>query len=204
GYDVWTPTLTGLGERSHLLNPAVSLTTHIQDVAQLIRYEGLKEVILVGHSYGGIVVTGVADREPEAIRQIIYLDALVVESGQAMVDLYDHEIRLALARLVETEGEGWRCPPSRPLRDPRFSDHPYRTMIEPLELRNGEKSSIPRSFIFCTEKEDMGPRGQGIIRSAQRAKMRGWSYFELKTGHHPMWEAPDALTALLLDLVEGR
>lgn len=203
GCQVWTPTLTGLGERSHLLSPAVSLDTHIEDVAQLIRYERLRDVILVGHSYGGIVVTGVADREPEAIRKIVYLDALVVENGQSMADLYDGEIRVALVQLVETEGNGWRCPPSRPRRDPRFTDHPYRTMIEPLILKNGGGHGIPRSFIYCTEKEEMGPRGQGIIRSAERAKASGWPFYELKMGHHPMQEAPEELVTLLLALVEG-
>ena len=87
GHEVFTPTLTGLGERSHLMNPSINLDTHIADIVNVIKHEELSDVVLVGHSYGGMVVTGVADALADKIRSLVYLDAFVPESGQALVDL---------------------------------------------------------------------------------------------------------------------
>ena len=95
GHHVHTPSLTGIGERSHLASPAVNLSAHITDVLQCLRYERLAEVVLVGHSYAGMVVTGVADRAPECIRTLVYLDAFVPQNGQALVDLLPPAVRSA-------------------------------------------------------------------------------------------------------------
>jgi pimeloyl-ACP methyl ester carboxylesterase len=87
GHEVFTPTLTGLGERSHLMNPSINLDTHVADIVNVIKHEELSDIVLVGHSYGGMVVTGVADTLADKIRSLVYLDAFVPESGQALVDL---------------------------------------------------------------------------------------------------------------------
>src|SRR5262249_14497470 len=108
GYAVFTPTLTGLGERSHLLSPEVSLHTHIQDVVAVVEYEDLREVMLVGHSYGGMVITGVAERVPARLSQLVYLDAFVPEHGQALLDLHSPDERARFQELARTQGEGWR------------------------------------------------------------------------------------------------
>jgi pimeloyl-ACP methyl ester carboxylesterase len=106
GEDVFTPTLTGLGERLHLLSPEVSLHTHIQDVVAVVEYEDLREVVLVEHSYGGMVITGVAESMPERLNQLVYLDAFVPEHGQALLDLHSPEERAHFQELARTQGDG--------------------------------------------------------------------------------------------------
>ena len=100
GHEVLTPSLTGIGERAHLASPSVDLGTHVADVLGAIRYERLSELTLVGHSYGGMVVTGVADRLPEVVRTLVYLDAFVPQSGQALVDLLRPEVRAHFPKVV--------------------------------------------------------------------------------------------------------
>ena len=198
GHTVYTPTLTGLGERAHLLGPDIGLNTHINDIVGVFTYEDLRDVILVGHSYGGAVVTGAAERIPERIRQLVYLDALIPEDGQAVKDLYPLDIAKLLAEYIKAQGDGWRYPPLEPRGDSRFADHPARTMFEPLTLDNPRARTIPRVYIYCTDKGDAGPQHQGIIQTAARARAAGWPFYEIKTGHHPMQTAPEELVRILL------
>ncbi|HEY5497972.1 MAG TPA: alpha/beta fold hydrolase [Syntrophales bacterium] len=198
GHTVYTPTLTGLGERAHLLGPDIGLNTHINDIVGVFTYEDLRDVILVGHSYGGAVVTGAAERIPERIRQLVYLDALIPEDGQAVKDLYPLDIAKLLAEYIKAQGDGWRYPPPEPRGDSRFADHPARTMFEPLTLDNPRARTIPRVYIYCTDKGDAGPQHQGIIQTAARARAAGWPFYEIKTGHHPMQTAPEELVRILL------
>jgi len=111
GHQVFTPTLTGLGERSHFNSAAVSLSTHIADVVNLIRWEGLSDVILCGHSYGGNVITGVADQIPEGIPTLVYLDAFVPENGECLFDLPAPEHAQLIPVQAQTAGDGWTVPP---------------------------------------------------------------------------------------------
>jgi len=198
GHTVYTPTLTGLGERAHLISPDIGLNTHINDIVGVFTYEDLRDVILVGHSYGGAVVTGAAERIPERIRQLVYLDALIPEDGQAVKDLYPLDIAKLLAEYIKAQGDGWRYPPPEPRGDSRFADHPARTMFEPLTLDNPRARTIPRVYIYCTDKGDAGPQHQGIIQTAARARAAGWPFYEIKTGHHPMQTAPEELVRILL------
>jgi pimeloyl-ACP methyl ester carboxylesterase len=110
GYEVFTPTLTGLGERSHLLNRDVGLDTHVADVANLMIWENLRDIVLVGHSYGGVVVRHVADRMPDRIRSLIYLDAFVPENGKILFD-YLPDNGEGDRKLAVAHGDGWRVPP---------------------------------------------------------------------------------------------
>jgi pimeloyl-ACP methyl ester carboxylesterase len=201
GHTVYTPTLTGLGERSHLLRPDIDLDTHITDIVNVFKFEDLRDILLVGHSYGGAVIAGVAERMPERIRRLIYLDALIPEDGQAVKDLYPHDTAELLGAYIEARGEGWRYPPPEPRGDPRFVDHPARTMFQALARNNPQARAIPQAYIYCTDKSGAGPQHQGITGVAARVRADGWPFFELATGHHPMQTAPEDLVRILLSLL---
>ncbi len=201
GHTVYTPTLTGLGERAHLLQPDIDLETHIDDIVGVFVYEDLRDTILVGHSYGGAVVTGVAEQIPERIRRLVYLDALIPEDGEAVKDLYPPDVAALLERYVREGGDGWRYPPPEPRGDPRFADHPARTMFQPLAVNNPRARLIPRAYIYCADKRDAAPQHQGIIHTAARVRAAGWPFIEIATGHHPMHSAPEELVRILLSLV---
>src|SRR5262249_35478987 len=110
GHEFWTPSYTGMGERAHLANPAIDLDTHIQDILRALEFEELRDVILLGHSYGGAVATGVADRARERIAQVIYLDAFVPQNGQSVFDIQPAERAERMRELARDKGEGWRIP----------------------------------------------------------------------------------------------
>jgi pimeloyl-ACP methyl ester carboxylesterase len=124
GYCVLTPTLTGLGERSHLARPDIGLDVHISDVINVLTYEDLRDVILLGHSSSGAVITGVADLAPERLAQVVYLDAFVPQGGQAVLDLIAPERREILDALVKTEGDGWLLP--------RFAPPAWETIVRDM------------------------------------------------------------------------
>src|SRR5450631_1591587 len=115
GHDVYTPTLTGLGERVHLARPEIDLTTHVTDVVNLIQYEDLTDIVLVGHSSGGMVITGVVDQLPGRIAHLVYLDAFVPQPGQSLFDMVGPELEGSVKALADKEGDGWRVPPIVPL-----------------------------------------------------------------------------------------
>ena len=202
GHDVYTPTLTGLGERRHLFHPEITVDTHVLDIKNVLIFEDLHQVILVGHSYGGAVITGVAEQAADRLSHLVFLDALVPENGKAIKDLYDPAVAQTL---VEHYSNGGVSLPvnGAEASDPRFTEHPLQTFLQPIHLKNQMAAALPRTYIFCTDKAEMGIRGQGIIRSAGRAKAAGWPYRELPTGHHPMWTMPAELTALLLQIPSG-
>jgi pimeloyl-ACP methyl ester carboxylesterase len=173
GHEAFTPTYTGLGDRAHQASPMVDLETHIQDVLAVIEYEELKDFVLVGHSYGGMVVTGVADRVPERVKHLVYLDAFVPADGQSLLDLRD------LA---------WITPRRRP--------QPVKTFTQPLRLRNAAQS-FPRSYIYCTKKtpDDV------FLQFSRRLKQdRAWRYHEIDASHSPNVTAPEKLVRLLSEI----
>src|SRR5262249_57232345 len=112
GHELWTPSYTGLGERAHLANPAIDLDTHIADVIGVLEMEDLRDIVLIGHSYGGMVATGVADRARSRVAQVVYLDAFVPRNGQSLFDLQTGEARERMRGLALSKGDGWRIPPS--------------------------------------------------------------------------------------------
>ncbi len=119
GHDVFAPTLTGSGERVHLATPDVDLNTHVQDVINVFLYEKLEHAILVGTSYGGMVVTGVAERIPERLSQVVYLDAFVPQSNESLNDIIGPELAATFEQVAQTYGEGWRVPHNPPNADRR-------------------------------------------------------------------------------------
>jgi pimeloyl-ACP methyl ester carboxylesterase len=216
GHEVFTPTLTGLGERSHLANPMVGLETHVQDVVNVLEYEDLSRVILVGHSNGGTLITGVADRVPERLSHLVYLDAFVPEDGQATVDLLTHNRRQEMEALVRKEGYGWLLPRLLPIpwdgivRDvwrvtdeadlrwllARLCPTPFKTFTDPVRRRNTAAEKLPRTYIRCIQHQSpVFDRHAEIAR-----KGAGWRYREMKSFHHPAITAPQELARLLLDV----
>ncbi len=206
GHEVYTPTLTGVGDRSHLLKCGVDLTTHIGDVAGLLSYEDLSDVVLVGHSYAGTVITGVAASVPERLGWLIYLDAYVPEAGQTEAELWPAEMRAA----IETEaaaGIGLRQPPSPQflgIADPematwvmaRMTPHPLATYTEPVPVGSTQSAALPRAFIHCTA----GLTTPVFAPFAAKARAAGWPYYELATGHCAMLTMPRQVVELLLQL----
>jgi pimeloyl-ACP methyl ester carboxylesterase len=201
GHRLVTPSCTSLGERAHLANPAIDLETHIQDVLNVIKYEDLRDVVLIGHSYGGMVATGVADRARDRIAQLIYLDAFVPDDGQSLLDLND-PARERMQDLAEA-GDGWRVPPNPTPPDTppadvawlteRRVDMPIKCFLMPLKLHGGALT-LPRSYIYATRITPADTFG----RFARRAKSEpGWRYYEIDASHSPNVTAPEALMALL-------
>ena len=170
GHAVLTPTLTGLGERAHLLDHGVDLLTHVEDVVNTLVYEDLERVVLVGNSSGGMVVTGVADRVPERVAEVVYLDAFVPEDGECVFDLLAPERRAVMEALVEEEGNGWLLPRTAPppweeilprlwqITDPadlawalpRLRATPVGHLTRPVRLVRGAAGHLPRSYVRCT------------------------------------------------------
>jgi pimeloyl-ACP methyl ester carboxylesterase len=210
GHTAYRPTLTGLGERVHLASPAVNVTLHVQDVVNVLVYEDLSDVILVGHSYGGMVVTGVAERVPDRLRHVVYLDAFLPEDGESARDIIGRVLGpsapSALDEDVRKTGDGWRL--LRPAADsdgtpnPRATDQPYSTFRQPIEVRNPAAVPIPRTYIQCIERTPGWPFGPVLAYCADRARARGARYYELPTGHAVWRTAPRTLADVLLSLKE--
>jgi pimeloyl-ACP methyl ester carboxylesterase len=200
GHRLVTPSYTGLGERTHLANAAIDLDTHVMDVVNVLEYEDLRDAVLIGHSYGGMVATGVADRARERLRRLIYVDAFVPDDGQSLADLTGGEADLR-ARAVD----GWRVPPN-PLPDDtpaedldwimaRRGHHPIGSFVKPLKLTRGPLT-LPRDYVLCTKSEN--------FRSyATRARAAGWPVHELDSSHNPHITVPEELAALLERIVTG-
>lgn len=199
---VFTPTLTGLAERSHLLSRDVGLDTHVADVANLMQWEDLRDIVLVGHSYGGVVARHVADRMPDRIRSLIYLDAFVPENGKALVDyLPDHG--KGLRELAMAHGDGWKVPPipasvfavnaaDAAWVDRQCTMHPLSSIEAPAQI-SGACDGIATIGYILARGHDL-PFGQFHARAGER----GWWREELACGHDVMLDMPDELTALLL------
>jgi pimeloyl-ACP methyl ester carboxylesterase len=203
GHEVWTPTYTGLGEKKHLASPEVDLETHIQDVLGVLEFEDLRNVVLVGHSYGGFVATGVADRARDRIAKLVYLDAFVPKDGQSLLDLAPSDQRAGMEARVRAEGQGWLMPPNPIPPDTSDEDakwimefrmsQPAKTFASKIRLANGEPK-LPRSYIYCTRHAP----GDIFRPFAERARRdAGWRYYEIDASHSPHVTAPDALCALL-------
>jgi pimeloyl-ACP methyl ester carboxylesterase len=202
GHEVYTPTLTGLGERSHLANPDVGLETHIQDILNVLDYEDLSDVVLVGHSWGGMVITGVADRASHRLSHLVYLDASVPQDGQSSLDCTDAWFRDFLNDRVVTCGDNWRLMPL-PLREFGLTDeadlawaeskvtpHPFKSFRDPARFNPATVMVLPRTYIACIGENPPG--------GEKPAYLEGMNYLELSTGHMAMITAPQELTDLLL------
>jgi pimeloyl-ACP methyl ester carboxylesterase len=208
GCEVYTPTLTGLGERAHLGSRETTLHTHAQDLQAVLQMHDLHDVILVGHSYAGMVISLLAERERSRIRRLVYLDAFVPDDGKRVVDYL-----LPLQRreaIVAVGAETGFVPPVPATAlgvtdaadlawiNARVAKQPFATFNEPARLSAPAGAGLPRTYIACTEPASgsFGPFA---------AKLRddpGWQFEELRTGHNAMVTAPQALAAVLLAWVD--
>ena len=196
GHEVFTPSLTGIGERAHHASDAVDLSTHVSDVLGTIEYERLSDFVLVGHSYGGMVVTAVADRVPERIRSLVYLDAFVPKHGESLIDLARPEMREKILALKD-----WRVPPPPPQGmidkdeiawiEGRRNPQPVGTMKEKVSLKGSYKGK--RVYIFCSGYSPTTFAPFGAATKADKA----WQYHELPTHHYPQISMPRELAAIL-------
>jgi pimeloyl-ACP methyl ester carboxylesterase len=213
GHEVYTPTLTGLGERFHL-GSGVGLADHIADVSAVFEFEALSDVVLCGHSYGGMVVTGVADRLPGSIRLLVYLDSFVPNDGQALRDLVPEEFRAAIREVGEEGGgdalpyveEAW--PPEGLIPEEvrssymaRMRPHPLATMTDSIRL-SASVESLPRAFVRCIGSGEAGAE-EMMASFAERARGEGWLYRESPTPHDLHLFDPDGTAVILHDLATG-
>jgi pimeloyl-ACP methyl ester carboxylesterase len=208
GHEVFTPTLTGVADRSHLLSPDVNLGTHILDVVNLIHWEELTDVVLCGHSYGGCVVTGVADRMPERIRSLVYLDAFVPEDGDNQLQHLPEMLATRILEGAQGVGEGWKVPPipaavfnvnaaDREWVDRQCTQHPLAAMRQRLCLTGGLQKVKNITFILATGWNGVSP----FPPFYEKAKARGWKTLTLSCGHDAMLDLPEELTTMLAGAV---
>lgn len=196
GHDVYVPTLTGLGEREHLASPSIDLSTHVQDVVNVIRYERLDDVILCGHSYGGMVITDTAGAIGERIRTLFYLDAFLPGDGQALWDIADEA---AHRHYVEGQRDtpGLILPMGNRRVDgepPHMNRHPLLTLTEPVRMTGAERNVRNRTYVYATREAPTIFTKFHEQVSADPA----WKTCTVDTGHMVMFDDPQGLIQLLL------
>jgi pimeloyl-ACP methyl ester carboxylesterase len=202
GHRVLTPTFTGLSDRAHLLSPAVGLSTHVEDVVRLLEAEDSRDVVLVGHSYAGMVVSAVASQVPERLHHRVHLDAFLPRDGEAAIELLPDQVAHHYRESVAGPGFGWLIP-RRSLEvlgvtaqedldwlEPRLTPHPWRTYTEAVDISPAE-TNVPGTFIEAVSWMRV------FQPYAERARERGWDVIEIETGHELMVTAPEALAAAL-------
>jgi pimeloyl-ACP methyl ester carboxylesterase len=198
GHEVHAPTLTGVGERSHLLAPEIDLETHVLDVLNLARWHEIDDFVLCGHSYGGMVVSAVADRIPERIRSLVYLDAFVPEHGKALADYAPVPEGLLV--------DGWKCLPfsaeafgvngaDRAWVDRQCTPQSVACFRQPVQLRGGIGSIRRVSYLYAT---GWAGGASTFRRFYDQARSRGWETSEVDCGHDVMIDKPDEIATLLL------
>ncbi|MBO1752524.1 alpha/beta fold hydrolase [Actinotalea sp. BY-33] len=204
--------LAGMGERAHLASPETNLSTHIDEVVHLLEQENLHDVVLVGHSYGALVTTGAADRVPERVARLVYVDTGPLPDGMAQADFEGPDARMANENLVMTHGEGWKLPPppwaALAAEVPEVDDaavatlvegsqaQPWLTAAQPVEL-TGAWERLPRTGVLCSfsleQLQQMAPHAPAFAHMVEG----DWTYVELPTWHWPMVSRPDDLAEVL-------
>lgn len=204
GHTVTTPTHTGLGERMHLMAPSITLDTFVADVVNHLRWEDLSEVVLVGHSFGGAPISGAADRVPERIARLVYLDAVIMEDGETSFGLLPPDLVAERTKMAEDFSGGVSLPPAPPEsfgvtdRDDAawlarcLTPHPFATLITPLRLEHPCGNGLPAHYVACTS-----PVYPPTTIGHARAEERGWPVSPLPSGHDAMVTHPAATADLL-------
>jgi pimeloyl-ACP methyl ester carboxylesterase len=205
---VYTPTLSGLAERKNTLDDKIDLNTHIDDIVNFIIEEDLHNVILVGHSYAGAVIAGVADRIPQRLAKLVFLDAMLMENGQSALDVSPDDIRAYFIKSATDNDKGLSIPfytsnffgvtdtaDVRWVND-RLTNQPFRTFSQPLVLKHAYGNHLPLTYIACTK-----PELRAIKPFADKTKTsKEWKYLELRTGHDAMITMPVQLSNMLQSL----
>ena len=203
GHHVYTPTLTGLGERSHLTQQTITLTTHVTDIVNLLTFENVRDVVLLGHSYGGMVISGVVEAVPERIAALVYLDAFVPENGQSLHDLVPEVQRVRQLEAAATNG-GF-IPPipaahfgvneaDRAYVDAQCNAHPFETMRERMVL-TGARERVPHKTYLRASGYASIPFEAARAHFSGKA---GWFVDAIAGGHDVMLDAPEALADALV------
>ena len=205
GHKVFSPTLTGLGERSHLLSKDINLTTHITDIVNVLKWEDLKDIVLVGHSYGGIIVSGVADQMHDKIASIVFLDAFVPEDGDS---LYEKASAAAKGGMTEALNKGepsMKPVPAAVFRvnekdrawvDAKCTPQPIGTLTDKAKVTGGREKIAKRTYIRAK-----GYPSIPFDAAYDKLKgMAGWKMYEMTAGHDAMVDEPDRLTEILIEV----
>lgn len=193
GHLVYRPSLTGQGERVHLASPEIDLETHIQDVVNMILFEQLRDIVLVGHSYGGMVITGVADRVPDRIRRLVYLDAMLPQDGESVASIQGTG---GVARLEQQAQNGFIVPQwvRADQAPPKDVPQSLKTFTQPISLKNPAATRIPGTYILTL---DPGATTDAFSRHEQRARERGFTMLRMEADHNPQWSKPVELAEML-------
>jgi pimeloyl-ACP methyl ester carboxylesterase len=206
---LYTPTLTGLGERSHLLFENINLSMHIKDIIQVIEYQNLFDVVLIGHSYGGMVIGGIAERIPDKINSMIFLDAYIPQDGKSAFDLIPGLKEIYNQRSLKEKDKEWLVQSYTPKEfgvtdsddvtwmKSRLCPMPFHTHDEPLIIQNIKFKKLPKFYISFTDF------GESMFKSigSEKATSESWNYFELRRGHDAMITAPEELSKLLIEIL---
>lgn len=209
GHEVYAPSLTGLGDRAHLVARSIGLSTHIEDIVHLLKWEGLNNVVLCGHSYGGMVISGVASQVPERLAGLVYIDAVLPGNGNAMLDALPPDRGDRFRTAATQRGHGWLVPPTPAAifnvnsSDAEWVDrlcvpHPLRCFEEPVHVSEASQS-LPRHYIVATDF----PHSSFPQLAEGLRKHRGWRVDEIVTGHDVMVDDPKGLANCLLDRWEN-
>lgn len=195
---VYRPTLTGLGERVHLSNSGINLSTYINDILNVIKFEDLHDVILVGHSYGGMVISGVAEQVPDRIKKLVYLDAMVPNDGESAKDVCGELWEPMTKGNIKDSMVLYPFGAAKPI-PPSDVPQPLNTFTEPLHISNPMVKKIPTVFIQMTKDGKGSPAHDkmGIVR----ARAREWKIYTLEGGHYSMREQPENLVKKLEEIV---
>jgi pimeloyl-ACP methyl ester carboxylesterase len=213
GRRVFTPTLTGLGDRSHLAHVGVTCSMHIQDVVNLMAWEGVTDAVLCGHSYGGMVIGGAADRVPGKVSALVYLDAAIPIDGKSTLDLLSPETQEAM-RAVVYEDRGVAMLPAPPaaaynlasaadreMVDRLCTPHPFASLTEKLSLTGAYRTIARKRFVLATGWDGTHPRQVYEAMKAEMAADPSWSVVKVGCGHEVMLDEPARLARILLDML---
>jgi pimeloyl-ACP methyl ester carboxylesterase len=201
GHRVYRPTMTGLGERVHLAGPDVGLSTHVEDIVNHLKFEDLEEIVLVGHSYGGMVIAGVAERVPHRIAHMIYMDAIVPDDGDSVSGLFGDAIDSMVKAGVDG-AEPWQLVPvwvEEGQEPPVDVPQPLLTFTESIVIANPDAAAIPATFIHTIEADK---NDDEFDLFADRARRRGWTVIEMEGSHNPQWYQPENFADLLLRVIK--
>jgi pimeloyl-ACP methyl ester carboxylesterase len=212
GHSVHTPTMSGAGIRRYELRPEITLETHVNDVLGVLEFEDLHDVILVGHSYGGMIITSVAEHAAARLAALVYIDAFVPHDGQSAFDCFPAWLANALDQQAAELGDGWRLPalegrldlwalkdgPHRDFVRTKLTDFAIACFKSPARLPTNAATKLQRAFIACKGE---GYRLADVFEPfAAQARREGWPYLALPTGHDCHVEAPDQCVSFLADL----